>query len=232
MQFTFALFAAAALLTPVYSNAIPPMIRRESDLKIESCTTSQQAVVEAAVQRAASVAKAAADAAVNGDANIFEEFFRTTDTASRQDVAARFEAIANEASNFGSGNVTFNCGNDEKQGVCRKGVLAYALSGSNKVVTCPDWYKIVAATDNCGGTDQGTAMVHELSHLSVVYSPGTGDFAYKYNDLVQLSADKAVLNADTYSLYASAIELDCQKGESKGVELPDWMIDEIANGKQ
>lgn len=84
MQFTFALFAAAALLTPVYSNEITPMSRRETGIKLESCTTSQQAVVEAAVQRAASLAKAAADAAINGDASIFEEYFRTTDTASRQ----------------------------------------------------------------------------------------------------------------------------------------------------
>ncbi|KAJ5816987.1 Peptidase M35 deuterolysin [Penicillium robsamsonii] len=233
MQFTFALFTAAALLTPVYAIGITPMSRREtsreSGLKLESCTTSQQAAVEAAVQRAASLSKAAADAAINGNASIFEEYFRTTDTASRQEVAARFEAIANEASNLSSGKVTYNCGNDITQSECGKGVLAYAVSGNNKIVNCPDWYKIVPAIDNCGGTDQGLAMIHEISHIGDVYSPPTQDFAYKYNALVELPKEQAVLNADTYNLYAGAIDLDCQIGESKGVELPDWMVAEILN---
>ncbi|PKY00581.1 zincin [Aspergillus campestris IBT 28561] len=234
MQFTFALFTAAALLTPVFSNAIPPMSRRESGLKLESCTTSQQAAVEAALQRAGSLAKAAADAAANGDASIFEEYFLTTDTASREEVAARYEAIAKEASNPSSGKVTYNCGNGIEQSQCGggKGTLAYALSGSNKVVNCPDWYKLVPETDNCGGIDQGLTMIHELSHISGVYSPGTGDHAYKYNDLIKLSPEQAILNADTYTFYAAAIGLDCKEGESKGVELPDWMVDEIINGKQ
>ncbi|CRL28356.1 Peptidase M35, deuterolysin [Penicillium camemberti] len=201
MQFTFALFAAAALLTPVYSNEITPMSRRETGIKLESCTTSQQAVVEAAVQRAASLAKAAADAAINGDASIFED-----------------------------GKVTYNCGNGTTQSDCGgNGVLAYALSGNNKIVNCPSWYKIVPAIDDCGGTDQGLAMVHELSHMNEVYSPPTQDFAYKYNDLVQLPTEQAVLNADTYNLYAGAIDLGCQVGESKGVVLPDWMVTEIMN---
>ncbi|KAJ5431159.1 Peptidase M35 deuterolysin [Penicillium cf. griseofulvum] len=230
MQFTFALFTAAALLTPVYSNGVTPMGRRETGLKLESCTTSQQAVVEAAVQRAASLSKAAADAAINGDASIFEEYFRTTDTASRQEVAARFEAIANEASNLSSGKVTYNCGNGTTQSDCGgSGVLAYAVSGHNKIVNCPDWYKIVPAIDNCGGTDQGLAMIHELSHMGDIYSPPTQDLAYKYNALVKLPKEQAILNADTYNLYAGAIDLDCQIGESKGVELPDWMITEIVN---
>ncbi|PLN85520.1 Metalloprotease [Aspergillus taichungensis] len=228
MQFTFALFTAAALLAPVYSHEITHMHRRETGLKLESCTSSQQTIVEAAIQRAASLSKAAADAAVNGDAKIFEEYFRTTDTASRKEVAARFEAIANEASNFGSGTVTYNCGNELSQSDCGgSGVLAYAVSGNNKVVACPSWYKIVPAIDDCGGTDQGLAMLHELSHIAGVYSPATQDLAYKYNNLVKLPKEQAILNADTYNAYAGAIDLDCQVGESKGIELPDWMMEEI-----
>lgn len=203
MQFTFALFTAAALLAPVYSHEISHMSRREVGLKVESCTTSQRTAVEAAVQRAATLSKAAADAALNGDASLFEEYFRTTDTASRQEVAARYEAIANEASNFGSGNVTYNCGNDKEEGGCAHGVLAYALSGNNHVVNCADFYKIVSAIDSCGGTDQGLVMIHELSHIAAVYSPPTSDFAYKYNALVNLPKDQAILNADTYNFYAA-----------------------------
>ncbi|KAJ5494472.1 Peptidase M35 deuterolysin [Penicillium fimorum] len=233
MQFTFALFTAAALLTPVYSHGtthgITHMSRRETGHKLESCTTSQQAVVEAAIQRAASLSKAAADAAINGDASIFEEYFLTTDTASRQEVSARYKAIANEASNLSSGIMTYNCGNDITQSDCGgNGVLAYALSGNHKVVNCPEWYKIVPAIDDCGGTDQGLAMLHELSHIADVYSPPTQDFTYKYNNIVKLPKEQAILNADTYNLYAGAIDLGCQVGESKGVVLPDWMLAEIA----
>ncbi|KAJ5704812.1 hypothetical protein N7536_000501 [Penicillium majusculum] len=228
MQFTFALLTAAAMLTPVYSHGTTPK-SRGIKLKFESCTTSQQAVVEAALQRAATLSTTAADAAINGDASRFEEYFRTTDTASRQEVAARYEAIANEAGSLGGGNITYNCGNGLEQSDCGDGVLAYALG--NKVVTCPAYYKVSSAISSCGGTDQGITMIHELSHIAAVHSPGTGDHAYKYDSIITLSKEKAIVNADTYLHYAGALDLDCQAGDSKAVQLPDWMVAEIVANK-
>jgi deuterolysin len=233
MQLTSVLFAAAALLAPVYSNPIIPMGRREAGLDVElasipntkvsepstasaansiihrrgtvdvdTCTKDQNAEVDAAVKRAASLSTAAADAAVNGDARIFEYYFRTTDTATRQEVAARFEAIANETSSVGGGKVTYNCGNGLTQSDCGD-ALAYAVPSKNMVVNCPSWYIIVPETDDCGGKDQGLAMIHELTHLGDVYSPPATDIAYGYDAIVSLSKEDAIVNADTYLYYAS-----------------------------
>lgn len=178
-------------------------IQRRGILDADTCTAEQKTIVNTAVKRAASVSSAAADAALNGDARLFEYYFRTTDTATRKEVAARFKAIANEAASGNKGNVTFDCGHGMEQSECGKGALAYAVSGVNLIVNCPGWYVMTDKTDDCGGKDQALAMIHELSHLSDVYSPGTGDMAYGYDAIINLSKEDAVLNADTYLYYAS-----------------------------
>jgi deuterolysin len=209
MQLASVLVAAAALLAPVYSTAVIPVgsaansINPRGTIDMDTCNKTQKAEVDAAVKRAASLSYAAADAALNGDANIFEYYFRTTDTATRKEVAARFEAVANESSSVNGGNVTYNCGNGITQSSCGQGVLAYAAPGKNMVVNCPDWYIIVPETNDCGGKDQGLAMLHELTHLGDVYSPPTRDIAYGYDAIINLSKEDAILNADTYNYYAA-----------------------------
>lgn len=42
-----------------------------------------------------------------------------------------------------------------------------------------------------------------------VYSPGTDDLGYGYANAQRLTSAQAVLNADTYALYANAIYLGC-----------------------
>lgn len=178
-------------------------VNRRGAVDDTTCTKDQKAAVDTAVKRASSLSKAAADAAVNGDARLFEYYFRTTDSATRQEVAARFAAIANETSSVDGGKATYNCGNDVKQSDCGKGVLAYAVSGKNMVVTCPDWYKILPETDDCGGKDKGLTMLHEISHLGAVYNPPTTDMAYGYDSIISLSKEDAIRNADTYNYYAA-----------------------------
>lgn len=179
-------------------------INRRGTVDVDTCTEDQKAEVDAAIKRANSLSKAAADAAVNGDARIFEYYFRTTDTAARKEVAARFEAIANETSSVNGGKVTYNCGNGVSQSDCGgKGVLAYAVSNKNMVVACPNWYAIVPEIDGCGGKDQGLVMIHELTHLDGVYSPAAKDIAYGFDAIVSLSKEDAILNAETYNFYAA-----------------------------
>lgn len=50
-----------------------------------------------------------------------------------------------------------------------------------------------------------TTTLHEYTHAPGVYSPGTDDNAYGYSASVALSSSKAVLNADSYALYANGM---------------------------
>lgn len=48
-----------------------------------------------------------------------------------------------------------------------------------------------------------TTTLHEYTHAPAVFSPGTEDNAYGYSASTSLSSSAAVLNADTYALYAN-----------------------------
>jgi hypothetical protein len=58
-------------------------------------------------------------------------------------------------------------------------------------------------TKSCHAQDQATTTLHEMTHAPGVYSPGTQDNGYGYAAATALSSAKAVLNADSYALYAN-----------------------------
>lgn len=176
------------------------ILNRRATLMESSCSPEHKAIVQAALKRAASAASAAAKAARIGDARLFEYLFRTSDKSVRQQVAARFDAIAREAAAGTNGTVNYDCG--DHLGACGKGVLAYAMQAGNMVVNCPSYYKIMAASPNCGGKDQGLVAIHEMSHLKAVFTPAAGDYAYGYNACIALDKEKAIMNADTHLYYA------------------------------
>jgi hypothetical protein len=47
--------------------------------------------------------------------------------------------------------------------------------------------------------------LHEETHAPGVYSPGTEDNGYGYSAATSLSSYDAVLNADSYALYANGM---------------------------
>ena len=51
--------------------------------------------------------------------------------------------------------------------------------------------------------------MHEFTHAPATYSPGTADNAYGYAASTALSSARAVLNADTYALYANGMFRQC-----------------------
>lgn len=48
-----------------------------------------------------------------------------------------------------------------------------------------------------------TTTLHEFTHAPGVYSPGTEDNGYGYSAATALTSANAVLNADSYALYAN-----------------------------
>lgn len=75
-------------------------------------------------------------------------------------------------------------------------------------------------TKSCHAQDQATTTLHEMTHAPGVYSPGTQDNGYGYAAATALSSAKAVLNADSYALYAN------------GKWIIDFKINDLADAGQ
>ncbi|KAF2867702.1 neutral protease 2-like protein [Massariosphaeria phaeospora] len=170
-----------------------------------SCTGTRLSTVRTALSNCARLANAAASAATAGTK--LDTYFKSTSSSTRSTVAARLRAVASDCSGTGRATTT-NC--NDPYGGCSSNVLAYTVPSQNFIAYCPLFFnELPALTSTCHGQDQATTVLHEETHAPGVYSPGTDDFAYGYSASTRLSASQALLNADSYALYANAINLNC-----------------------
>ncbi|KAI9709513.1 MAG: hypothetical protein M1820_003273 [Bogoriella megaspora] len=191
----------AATVARPYSKA-----QKRANLQSD-CTGSDGSATESALSDCVSLAQAAASDASAGSST-FEEYFKTTDASTRQTVSDRLNAVADECSSTTSGATDYYC-TDVDNG-CSDGVLAYTIPSQNVVVNCPLYFSdLPHLASSCHQQDQVTTTIHEFTHAPGVYSPGTDDLGYGYNAVLQLDTDDSVNNADTYALYANAINLGC-----------------------
>ncbi|THC91298.1 hypothetical protein EYZ11_009248 [Aspergillus tanneri] len=201
-EITIDVDAAEAALVP---RAVKPLDRRTV---ITGCSGSHLSALQTALRNSVSLANAAASAATSGSATRFQEYFKTTSSQTRSVVAARLRAVANEASSTSSGRTTYYC--EDPYGYCGSNVLAWTLPSSNIIANCDLYYTYLPAlTNTCHAQDQATTTLHEFTHAPGVYSPGTDDLGYGYEAATALSASEALLNADTYALFANAVNLNC-----------------------
>lgn len=179
--------------------AIKPLSRRTQ----EYCSSySRQSALDNALSNTVYLANNAAQAALYGSASKFYEYFKTTATSTRQEVAARLQAVANEAQSNTYGATTYYC--SDAYGYCSPNVLAYTLPSLNVIANCDIYYSYLPAlASSCHAQDQATTTLHEFTHAPGVYSPGTEDLGYGYAAATSLSSSDAVMNADTYALYAN-----------------------------
>lgn len=120
----------------------------------------------------------------------------------RSTVAARFRAVASDCGSTTSGNTRTYC--NDPYGYCDPNVLAYTLPAYNYIAYCDIFYSYLPAlSGTCHAQDRATTVLHEETHAPAVYSPGTQDYGYGYSNAQALSSSQAVLNADTYALYAN-----------------------------
>ncbi|PKY03305.1 neutral protease 2-like protein [Aspergillus campestris IBT 28561] len=176
---------------------------------VESCPSNdKQSALTTALQNAAYIASQAADAAESGPDVRFQEYFGTTDSETRGIVAARLRAAAAEASSTTFGQTSYYCYDVDEW--CSPNVLAWTTQTTNTIANCDLYYTdIPPLTSVCHDQDQATTTLHELTHAPGVYNPGTEDFGYGYDAVAALSPDNALNNADTYSLFANAVYLNC-----------------------
>ncbi|ESZ91571.1 hypothetical protein SBOR_8041 [Sclerotinia borealis F-4128] len=189
------------------AKAIPTSIDRRTVLQ-SGCSTTQKSQTTQALAYCASLAKAASTAASSGSSSKFSEYFKTTSSSTRSVVAARLSAVASQCGSISSGSTKYFC--TDVYGYCESNVLAYTIPSTNEIVNCPIYYSALPAiSGTCHAQDRATTTLHEFTHAPATYSPGTADNGYGYAAATALSSARAVLNADSYALYANAIYNGC-----------------------
>ncbi|KAI1978653.1 hypothetical protein LOZ51_004535 [Ophidiomyces ophidiicola] len=181
-----------------------------------SCSSRDRRIMEAAIRLGGRYAQAAARAASSGSARKFQEYFKTTDSRTRQQVAQRFSSIAREHTTSG-GRTKYHC--RDPIGFCLQnpGTIAYTHVFNNVVANCDRFYDNVPAVVNSGhDTDHGHVTVHEFAHASAVVNPHTRDHAYGYASSTRLSARLAFNNADNYALFATDVARNGGGGGGNG----------------
>jgi len=189
--------AAKAAAVPFAVDVIAKRTAVQSD-----CTGSKRSAVLTALSNCNRLATAAATAATSGSASKFNEYFKTTSSTTRSTVAARLRAVASDCASSTGGATRTYC--TDIYGGCSSNVLAYTLPSYNYIVYCPLFFSdLPGLTAQCHAQDQATTALHEETHAPAVYSPGTQDNGYGYSAATALSSSRAVLNADSYALYAN-----------------------------
>lgn len=179
------------------------LTRRMEQRSVLECSDENKAAVQEAITRAAKMATAAAKDARTGSA-LFQKFFKTTSESDIEKVAGRLEAIAKEATT--TGQLTYYC-EPTADDYCSSNVAAMTYPSLNKVVNCPAYYTSTKESNYCGYLDQAAITLHEYSHASALYSPGTEDVGYGWESVLSFNTQDSLNNADNFAYYASGMTL-------------------------
>lgn len=190
------------------SKAASALIKRAEIVK---CKGDEKAALENAVANCKKLAKAAQDAAESGSAARMEEYFMSSSQSTRATVADVYSKVQDQCDSTDSGT-TASC--VDRSNHCEEsGAIAYTHDGDSMYYCDPFW-EMSAKPAECHQKSQATTFLHETTHLSAVKD--TDDLAYGYSGLRKLSATKALQNADTYALFANAVNLDCDTPSDDG----------------
>jgi deuterolysin len=187
-----------------------------------TCTGTKLTAVRTALSNCQKFATAAATAAKAGTK--LNTYFKSTTAATKNTVAARLTAVARDCGSTASTTST-NC-NDPYDG-CSSGVLAYTVPSTSFITYCPIFFSdLPAISRTCHGQDQATTALHEETHATSVYSPGTDDLGYGYAAATALSTNQALNNADSYALYSNGKFLHplcCTRANQYHSHLPELL---------
>ncbi len=182
------------------------VINGRTNMNVAGCNGTHKAASTTALANCQNLALAAAADAMDPTSDRFVEYFKTNSSDTRRTVAGRLTAVAQECSVLDSGVSRYFC--YDYYSLCEiDGPLnAYTLWDIDTVVMCPLFYDTLPPLPlGCHRQAQATTTIHEMTHCEGVYSPHTNDWAYGYNESTALGPEKALANADSYSLYASGM---------------------------
>ena len=180
----------------------------EKRTKVQSdCTGTKLSITRTALSNCARLAQKAQTAAASGPAAKMTEYFKSADSNTRNTVAGVFGRVASECSSTNSGVSKYYC--TDVYNSCQQGVLAYTLPSGSFMAYCDLYFnQLTALTGQCHAQDQATTNIHEATHLTQI--KGTSDYGgYGYNFVRSLTAAQNLNHADTYALFANAINVGC-----------------------
>ncbi|EAS31986.3 metalloproteinase 5 [Coccidioides immitis RS] len=184
------------------ASAIPELDKR-TRVDGQTCTGQYAQLLQGGLRNCVTYAQRAAQAASGGNAQKFQEYFKTTSQQARQSVARRFQAIAQECSSANQGRTIYFCQDVYRN--CQRGLIAYTIPARSHVVNCPDYWRLPPVVNRGLDPDHGYVVVHEFTHATSIFSPGTVDHAYGYEQCRRLNAQQSLSNADNYSLFAADV---------------------------
>ncbi|KAE8333003.1 hypothetical protein BDV39DRAFT_199354 [Aspergillus sergii] len=152
-------------------------------------------------------AKAAASIRANNVTSLFQTFFKTTLNIHNH-VTGILEEIAQEATQQGSGLVTYSCQPDSI--TCQSGSstqTGYASTDGYRaqVSTFPAYFQLPQVSDDCSVLDQRTSTLHELCHTKGIL----GYEVYAYSNVLGLDSQTAPKNAESYAFFSKSVYLGC-----------------------
>ncbi|KAG5935824.1 hypothetical protein E4U59_005348 [Claviceps monticola] len=193
----------------LYETSLP------SKRSIDGSCGSHQSLVDQAYKDCAVRARAGekvARAKDNASSTLLKAIFKDDSDKARTRISEHFAQIAVECEKNGGGPTPVACG------FCNKGVAGLTVlrvgrkNGDNPVTLCD-----VAIRQEPNGCDRqvlGDVLLHELSHSWGL----TDDNAYGIQDIQDLSSEKSLNNADSYTHFARAAKLGCKVQDHKLVE--------------
>lgn len=165
----------------------------------QSCPSDRAATVAGAISDCYTYAYWSKQEALYGRADRMQDFFKADDQSTRQKVGEVFDAVMKECQNGPKSDVFCLSGPGQKYRQCPDGVVAYTHFDSLDIQLCDIWFtRYDARTRYCHGADRASLFLHETTHAT----KGTQDLAYFYENVIKLPTDKALINADTYALFA------------------------------
>ncbi|CAK4034755.1 Neutral protease 2 [Lecanosticta acicola] len=181
--------------------------QKRTALNSNSCPGDRGQLLQSALKNCADLASNAARTAASGADQLFSQHFHTDDPSVRNTVASRLNAVAESCAARSSDGTSASC--TDVYGMCSSGLLAYTLPSTNQLVFCDPFYQALPPlSQTCDGQDQATTVLHEETHAPAVFSPPTVDYAYGHS-ADNLPTQDALMNADSYAMYANALYLGC-----------------------
>ncbi|KAI2642745.1 Deuterolysin metalloprotease family-domain-containing protein [Xylaria nigripes] len=173
---------------------------KKRDINYSSCSGSQTSDLKTSVSNAISMSKAASTAAGSSTNNYYFRTWFKSDS-----VIPKVQSIYNSVVDVQDQAPTISC--VDPYSICDSSdALLYARPSENLIVPCPNngFWGFPELASNCAGDDLDRAgsILHECTHLF-----GTHDHAYGQRAALQLTADQAADNADTYEIYAGSVRL-------------------------
>lgn len=105
------------------ARVVPALKELDQRTVLRSCSGSRDTALRSALVQTVKLSNNAASAALTNNAKM-QEYFKSTSTATKNTVNARFKAVAGQAGSTTSGSTTYYC--TDPYGYCDPNVLAYS----------------------------------------------------------------------------------------------------------